>query len=48
MPGQAIVVEGDGLTTAMGRVVEVQAIGPSQAQLNVVQGPGLPLRAPRP
>jgi hypothetical protein len=48
MPGQTIVVEGDGLTTAMGRVVEVQAIGPSQAQLNVVQGPGLPLRAPRP
>jgi hypothetical protein len=48
MPGQAIVVEGDGLTTAMGRVVEVQAIGPSQAQLNVVQGPGPPLRAPRP
>jgi hypothetical protein len=48
MPGQAIVVEGDGLTTAMGRVVEVQAIGPSQVQLNVVQRPGPPPRGPRP
>src|SRR6266852_7068663 len=35
--GQTIVVQGDGLTTAMGRVVELQAIGPSQAQLNFVQ-----------
>jgi hypothetical protein len=48
MPGQMIVVEGDGLTTAMGRVVEVQAIGPSQAQLNFVQRPGPPPRGPRP
>jgi hypothetical protein len=48
MPGQAIVVQGDGLTTAMGRVVEVQAIGPSQAQLNVAQRPGPPPRGPRP
>jgi len=48
MPGQTIVVQGDGLTTAMGRVVEVQAIGPSQAQLNYVQRPGPPPRGPRP
>ena len=46
--GQTIVVQGDGLTTAMGRVVELQAIGPSQAQLNFVQRPGLPPRGPRP
>jgi len=48
MPGQTIVVQGDGLTTAMGRVVEVQAIGPSEAQLNFVQRPGPPPRGPRP
>ncbi len=48
MPGQTIVVQGDGLTSAMGRVVEVQAIGPSQAQLNYVQRPGPPPRGPRP
>jgi hypothetical protein len=48
MPGQTIVVQGDGLTTAMGRVVEVQTIGPSQAQLNFVQRPGPPPRGPRP
>lgn len=48
MPGQAIVVEGDGLTTAIGRVVEVQTIGPSQAQLNVVQRAGPPPRGLRP
>jgi hypothetical protein len=48
MPGQTIVVQGDGLTTAMGRVVELQAIGPSQAQLNFVQRPGPPPRGPRP
>jgi len=46
--GQTIVVQGDGLTTAMGRVVELQAIGPSQAQLNFVQRPGPPPRGPRP
>jgi len=45
---QTIVVQGDGLTTAMGRVVELQAIGPSQAQLNFVQRPGPPPRGPRP
>jgi hypothetical protein len=38
-PGQTIVAQGDGLTTAMGRVVDVQAIGSSQAQLNFVQRP---------
>jgi hypothetical protein len=48
MPGETIVVQGDGLTTAMGRVVEVQAIGPSQGQLNFVQRPGPPPRGPRP
>jgi hypothetical protein len=48
MPGQTIVVQGDGLTTGMGRVVEVQAIGPSDAQLNFVQRPGPPPRGPRP
>jgi hypothetical protein len=48
MPGQTIVVQGDGLTTGMGRVVEVQAIGPSEAQLNFVQRPGPPPRGPRP
>jgi hypothetical protein len=46
MPGQAIVVEGDGLTTAMGRVVEAQAIGSSGAQLNVVQRPSPPPSRP--
>jgi hypothetical protein len=46
-PGQAIVVEGDGLTAPMGRVIEVQAIGPSQTQLNFVQRPGPPPRGPR-
>lgn len=47
MPGQTIVVEGDGLASAMGRVVEVQAIGPSRAQLNLVQRPGPPPHGPR-
>jgi hypothetical protein len=49
-PGQSIAAQGDGLTTAMGRVVDVQAIGPSQAQLNFVQRPGPPpgKRGPRP
>jgi hypothetical protein len=46
-PGQAIVVEGDGLTAPMGRVIKVQAIGPSQTQLNFVQRPGPPSRRPR-
>lgn len=39
-PGQPVVIQGDGLTTAMGRVVEVQALGRSQAELNFVQRPG--------
>jgi hypothetical protein len=47
-PGQTVVVQGDGLTTAMGRVVEVQAIGRSQTELNFVQRPGPPPRGPRP
>jgi hypothetical protein len=41
-PSQVIVAQGDGLTTAMGRVVDVQAIGSSQAQLNFVQRPEPP------
>jgi hypothetical protein len=50
MPGQTIVAQGDGLTTAMGRVVDVQTIGLSQAQLNVVERPEPPSgkRGPRP
>jgi hypothetical protein len=49
-PGQTIAAQGDGLVTPMGRVVEVQAIGPSAAQLNAVQRPGPPpgKRGPRP
>jgi hypothetical protein len=47
-PGQTIVIQGDGLTTAMGRVVEVQAIGRSQTELTFVQRPGPPPRGPRP
>jgi hypothetical protein len=41
-PGQTIAAQGDGLTTPMGRVVEVQAIGPSPAQLSWVQSPEPP------
>lgn len=48
MPGQTIAAQGEGLTTAMGRVVEVQAIGRSQTELNFVQRPGPPPRGPRP
>jgi hypothetical protein len=47
MPGQTILIQGDGLTTAMGRVVEVQAIGRSQTELNFVRRPGPPPRGPR-
>jgi hypothetical protein len=47
MPGQTIVVEGDGLTTPMGRVVDVRAIGPPQTQLNFVLRPGPPPSGPR-
>ncbi|MGH8323609.1 MAG: hypothetical protein ACRETD_07400 [Steroidobacteraceae bacterium] len=49
-PGQTIAIQGDGLVTPMGRVIEVQAIGPSQTQLNWVQRPGPPpgKRGPRP
>ena len=48
-PGQTIAAQGDGLVTPMGRVVEVQAIGPSPAQLAWVQRPGPPpgKRGPR-
>ncbi|MGH6823100.1 MAG: hypothetical protein ACREC4_06355, partial [Methylocella sp.] len=49
-PGQAIAVQGDELVTPMGRVVEVQALGPSPAQLNWMQrpGPSPGERGPRP
>jgi hypothetical protein len=48
--GQTVFVQGNGLVTPMGRVVDVQAIGPSQAELNWVQRPGPPpgKRGPRP
>lgn len=48
VPGQPVIIQGDGLTTAMGRVVEVQALGRSQAELNFVQRPGPWPPAPRP
>jgi hypothetical protein len=41
-PGQTIAAQGDGLVTPMGRVVPVQAIGASGAQLSWVQSPGPP------
>ncbi len=46
--GCAVVVNCDCLTTAMSRVVEAQAIGRSQTELNPVQWPGPPPRGPRP
>ncbi len=48
MPGQMVVARGGRLTTPMGRVVDVQAIGPSEVQLNVVERPAPPRRGPRP
>jgi hypothetical protein len=42
-PGQTIAAQGDGLETPMGRVVAVQAIGPSMTQLSWVQSPEPPL-----
>lgn len=48
MAGQSIVARGDDPTTALGRVVEVQAIGRSEAELNFVQPPGPPPRGPGP
>ncbi len=41
-PGQIIAAQGYGLTTALGRVVEVQAIGPSPSQLSQIQTPQPP------
>ena len=41
-PGQIIAAQGYGLTTALGRVVEVQAIGPSPSQLSQIQAPQPP------
>ena len=49
-PGQTVVAQGDGFVTPVGRVVELHAIGASQAQLNWLQTPGPPpdRRSPRP
>jgi len=48
-PGQTIIAQGDGLVTPMGRVVETQAIGPSQTRLNWMQRPRPPGKpGPRP
>jgi hypothetical protein len=38
-PGQALVAEGTGLATAIGKVFEVQQIGPSREQLSLVETP---------
>jgi hypothetical protein len=41
-PGQSIAAQGDGLVTPLGRVVAVQAIGTSAAQLSWIEPPGPP------
>jgi hypothetical protein len=49
-PGQVLVAEGAGFVTAIGKVFDVQQIGPSREQLSLVearQGPG-PGRRPQP
>jgi hypothetical protein len=38
-PGQTVTAQGDAITTPMGRVVDVQAIGPSPTQLSFIQRP---------
>jgi hypothetical protein len=47
-PGQSVAVQGDGITTAMGRVVAVRAIGPSSTQLSEVAAPPPPPKRDRP
>jgi hypothetical protein len=52
-PGQALVAEGDGFASALGKVLEVQELGPSRHQLSLVAepiGPGQDRRPspPRP
>ncbi|KWV57623.1 hypothetical protein AS156_38585 [Bradyrhizobium macuxiense] len=38
-PGQAVTAQGDAITTPMGRVLDVQSIGPSPTQLSFIQRP---------
>jgi hypothetical protein len=38
-PGQAVVAEGIGFTSAIGKVLDVRQIGTSREQLNFVQAP---------
>jgi hypothetical protein len=38
-PGQTVTAQGDAITTPMGRVVDVQAIGPSPTQLSFIERP---------
>ncbi|WP_155951284.1 hypothetical protein [Rhizobium mesoamericanum] len=45
LPGQNVAAQGDGLTTPMGRVLDVRALGPSPADLNGIR---LPFAHPAP
>jgi hypothetical protein len=45
-PGQTLTVQGWSLTTAYGRVVDAQAVGPSSGQMTQVAPPTLPGYAP--
>jgi hypothetical protein len=45
-PGQALAVQGWGLTTAYGRVIDAQAVGPSSGQMTQVAPPAPPGYAP--
>jgi hypothetical protein len=45
-PGQTVAVQGWGLTTAYGRVVDAQAVGPSPGQMTQVAPPPPPGRGP--
>jgi hypothetical protein len=48
-PGQSITAQGDAVITPMGRVLDVQAIGPAPNQLSFIQRPGPPgKKGPRP
>jgi hypothetical protein len=49
-PGQMVATQGDAIVTPMGRVLDVQAIGPSLTQLSYIQRPAPPpgKRGPRP
>lgn len=39
VPGQVVTAQGDATTTPMGRVLDVQAIGPSPTQLSFIERP---------